>query len=71
MNKAELIANVAATAGLTKKDAEKAINAFIESVEGVLLKYVRLLREQAEIPLQVRKSKSLLARSLLSKLVRA
>lgn len=38
MNKAELIANVAATAGLTKKDAEKAINAFIESVEGALKK---------------------------------
>ena len=38
MNKAEWIANVAATAGLTKKDAEKAINAFIENVEGALKK---------------------------------
>lgn len=38
MNKAELIASVAATAGLSKKDAEKAINAFIENVEGALKK---------------------------------
>lgn len=38
MNKAELIANVAATADLSKKDAEKAINAFIENVEGALKK---------------------------------
>jgi len=38
MNKAELIANVAGSAGLSKKDAEKAINAFIENVEGALKK---------------------------------
>ena len=38
MNKAELIANVAAAAGISKKDAEKSINAFMESVEGALKK---------------------------------
>lgn len=38
MNKAELIANVAATAEISKKDAEKAINAFMENVEGALKK---------------------------------
>lgn len=38
MNKAELIANVAATAGLSKKDAEKALNALIESITDTLKK---------------------------------
>jgi DNA-binding protein HU-beta len=38
MNKAELIANVAGSAGISKKDAEKAINAFIENIEGALKK---------------------------------
>jgi len=38
MNKAELIANVAGSAGLSKKDAEKAINSFIENVEEALKK---------------------------------
>lgn len=38
MNKAELIANVAATAGLSKKDAEKALNALIESITDALKK---------------------------------
>ena len=38
MNKAELIANVAGSAGLSKKDAEKAINAFIENIEATLKK---------------------------------
>lgn len=38
MNKAELIANVAGSAGLSKKDAEKAINAFIENIEAALKK---------------------------------
>ena len=33
MNKAELVAAMAEKAGLSKKDAEKALNAFIESVE--------------------------------------
>lgn len=32
MNKAELIAGMAAASGLTKKDAEKALNAFIDCV---------------------------------------
>ena len=38
MNKSELIAAVAASADLTKKDAEKAVAAFISSVEGALKK---------------------------------
>ena len=32
MNKTELVASVAEKAGFTKKDAEKAVNAFIDSV---------------------------------------
>lgn len=36
MNKAELITAMAEKSGLTKKDAEKALKAFMESVEGAL-----------------------------------
>lgn len=36
MNKTELVAQVAEKAGLTKKDAEKAVNAWIETVKGAL-----------------------------------
>ncbi|MFZ5436397.1 MAG: HU family DNA-binding protein [Bacillota bacterium] len=36
VNKAELIADVSAKSGMTKKDAEKAVNAVIESIEGAL-----------------------------------
>lgn len=36
MNKVELVAAMAENAGLSKKDAEKALNAFIESVEGAV-----------------------------------
>jgi len=36
MNKAELVASVAEKAGLTKKDAEAAVTAFLTSVEGAL-----------------------------------
>ncbi|HHU69027.1 MAG TPA: HU family DNA-binding protein [Thermoanaerobacterales bacterium] len=36
MNKAELITSIAEKSGLTKKDSEKALNAFIESVEEAL-----------------------------------
>lgn len=36
MNKQELVAAVAEKAGLTKKDAEKAINAVIDSIKGAL-----------------------------------
>lgn len=36
MNKTELIASVAEKAGMTKKDAEKAINALFSSVEDAL-----------------------------------
>lgn len=38
MNKVELIAAVAAKAGLSKKDAEKAIVAVVESIEEALVK---------------------------------
>ena len=38
MNKAELIANVAASADISKKDAEKAINALIENITDALKK---------------------------------
>ena len=38
MNKAEVIANVADKTGFTKKDAENAVNAFIETVEKALVK---------------------------------
>lgn len=38
MNKTELVASVAEKAGMTKKDAEKAINAFFASVEEALAK---------------------------------
>ena len=36
MNKADLVSKMAEKSGLTKKDAEAALNAFIESVEGAL-----------------------------------
>ena len=38
MNKADLIGKVAEKAGLTKKDAEKAINAFVASAQEALVK---------------------------------
>lgn len=38
MNKAELVASMAEKSGLTKKDAELALNAFMQSVEGELVK---------------------------------
>ena len=37
MNKSELVASVAEKAGLTKKDAEKAVNAFVETVQQSLV----------------------------------
>lgn len=38
MNKADLIANMAEKSDLSKKDAEKALNAFVESIEAALVK---------------------------------
>lgn len=38
MNKTELIAAISEKAGLSKKDAEAALNAFIDSVKGALKK---------------------------------
>lgn len=36
MNKSDLIGEVAAKTGMTKKDVEKVINAFFDSVQGAL-----------------------------------
>jgi DNA-binding protein HU-beta len=36
MNKTELVASVAEKAGITKKDAEKAVSAFLDSVQEAL-----------------------------------
>lgn len=36
MNKGDLVASVAAQAGLTKKDAEKAVDAIVSSIGGAL-----------------------------------
>lgn len=38
MNKSELVGRVAEVAGLTKKDTEKALNAFVEVVQEALAK---------------------------------
>jgi DNA-binding protein HU-beta len=38
MNKSELVASMSEKSNLSKKDAEKALNAFIESVEEALVK---------------------------------
>ncbi|AEJ38420.1 histone family protein DNA-binding protein [Sulfobacillus acidophilus TPY] len=38
LNKAELISEVAERAGMTKKDAERAVNAVVESIEAALTK---------------------------------
>jgi len=38
MNKQELIASIAGKTGLSKKDSEKAVNAFVDSVTDVLKK---------------------------------
>ncbi len=37
MNKADLVANMAEKAEVTKKDAEKVLNAFMESVQEALV----------------------------------
>ncbi len=42
MNKTELISAVAEKSALSKKDAEKAVNALIEAVEGALKKGEKL-----------------------------
>ena len=38
MNKADLVAAIAAKTGSTKKDAEESLNAFVSAVEGALVK---------------------------------
>lgn len=42
MTKADLVAKIADKAGLTKANAERALNAFLESVEQVLVKEKKL-----------------------------
>lgn len=42
LNKAELITSISEKSGLSKKDSEKALNGFIESVEDVLEKGERV-----------------------------
>lgn len=42
MNKTELVASIAQRSGLTKKDAEKGLNAFFESVEQALVEGDRI-----------------------------
>jgi DNA-binding protein HU-beta len=37
LNKAELITSISEKSGLTKKDAEKALNSFVESVQEALV----------------------------------
>ena len=41
MNKSELISEVASKTAMPKKDAEKAVNAFIDTVKKPLLKKTR------------------------------
>lgn len=57
MNKSELVNSIAEKSGLTKKDAEKSLNAFVESVEETLVSGEKLqlvgfgsfeVRERAE-----------------------
>ena len=42
MNKAELVTEVAERASMTKKDAERAVNAVVESIEAALTKGERV-----------------------------
>jgi DNA-binding protein HU-beta len=42
MTKADLVAKIADKAGLTKANAERSLNAFLESVEQVLIKEKKL-----------------------------
>ena len=52
MNKSELVASVAEVAELTKKDAEKAVNAVFASVQKALVEddKVQIIGETIEIP---------------------
>jgi DNA-binding protein HU-beta len=38
LNKAELVADVAERSGMSKKDAERAVNAVVEAIESALVK---------------------------------
>ena len=75
MNKTELVSAIAEKSELSKKDAEKALNAFIEAVTDELknLVHLRLLteqQEQARIHRQVLRLRLLHARLLSLRLVR-
>lgn len=80
MTKAELVTMVAEKADLTKKDAEKAISALVESISehlprakrssslvSVHLKFVSVQLVRALTPVQATRSRSLLLRFPLSR----
>ena len=76
MTKAELVTMVAEKADLTKKDAEKAISALVESISETLakgslvsvhLKFVSVQLVRALTPVQATRSRSLLLRFPLSR----
>ncbi len=82
MNKTELVAAIAEKAELSKKDAEKALKAFTETVAETLqngdkvqligfgtLKLLKELQEQVRTLRQKRKFRSLHLRHLSSRLV--
>ena len=46
MNKSELVASIAESANLTKKDAENALNGFLSAVEGALSKGEKILLDE-------------------------
>ena len=76
MNKTELVAAIAEKAELSKKDAEKALKAFTETVAETLqngdkvhLKLLKELQEQVRTLRQKRKFRFLHLRHLSSRLV--
>ena len=75
MNKTELVANVADKAGLTKKDAEKAVIAVFESIENALqegdkVQLIGFGTFEAATPAAANPSRSPLPRTLCSRLAR-
>ena len=75
MNKAEFVAAIAESAEISKKDAEKALKAFVDVIteelkKGEKIQYLRELRERVGILRRSRRSQSLLLKLLSSRLVR-
>ena len=50
MNKVELVAAIADKAGITKADAERALNAFTETVEETLKKGEQIAASNTKVP---------------------